>query len=138
MKQILSEEFKRMQKLAGIINENKITKNNQLNEEEGTPSGGMHQVMLSYIKPEFRDKYTKDYDKYFIFLKNKAKPMTGSNNPQVWVKFLKDLIKNKVVTMDALNTFAEKYNDGREGIEGLAGYLYKQGSPSFLKRIDNL
>ena len=28
MKQILSEEFKRMQKLAGIINENKITKNN--------------------------------------------------------------------------------------------------------------
>jgi len=124
--------------LKKFLAENRITKNNQLNEEEGTPSGGMHQVMLSYIKPEFRDKYTKDYDKYFIFLKNKAKPMTGSNNPQFWVKFLKDLIKNKVVTMDTLNTFAEKYNDGREGIEGLAGYLYKQGSPKFLKMIDNL
>ena len=138
MKQILSEEFQRMQKLAGLVNENEITKNSQLNEEEGIPSDRMHQTMLSYIKPEFRDKYTKDYDDYFVFLRNKAKPLTGSNNPQFWVKFLKDLIKNKVVTIDTLNTFAEKYNDGRKGIEGLAGYLYKQGSPKILKMIDNL
>ena len=128
----MNNEFKRMQKLAGIITES------QLNEEEGTPSEGMHQVILSYIKPEFRDTYPKDYNKFFTFLKTKSKPIKGPNKPQVWVMFLNDLIKNKVVTLDALNTFSEKYNDGRKGIEGLAGYLYKQGSPTSLKTIDNL
>lgn len=119
--------------------ENKLTTNSRLNEAEGdTPSDGMHQVMLSYIKPEFRDKYEKDYNKYFNFLRANSKPSSGSNKPQVWVKFLKDLVKNKVTTLDKLNTFAEKYNDGREGIEGLAGYLYKQGNAKQLMQIDNL
>lgn len=128
----MNNEFKRMQKLAGLITES------QLNEEEGTPSDGMHQVMLSYIKPEFRDTYPKDYNKFFTFLKTKSKPFKGPNKPQVWVAFLNNLIKNKVVTLDALNTLSKKYNDGREGIEGLAGYLYKQGNPTLLKTIDNL
>jgi len=108
-------------------------------EEVNTiPSNEMHQTMLSYIKPEFRDKYAKDYDKYFNFLKANSKPFSGPNRPQVWVKFLKDLVKNKVTTLDKLNTFSEKYNDGREGIEGLAGYLYKQGNVKQLIQIDNL
>lgn len=130
----------RMNQLAGIITEGQAEKMMAIltEEEISTPSDKMHQVIISYIKPEFRDSYSKNYDKYFIFLKNKSKPMTGSNKPEVWVKFLKDLVKNKAVSLDSLNTFAEKYNDGREGIEGLAGYLYKQGTPSFLQRIDNL
>ena len=61
----MNNEFKRMQKLAGLITES------QLNKEEGTPSDGMHQVILSYIKPEFRDTYPKDYNKFFTFLKIK-------------------------------------------------------------------
>jgi hypothetical protein len=110
----------------------------KLFEENSSPSEEMHQTMLSYIKPEFRDSYPKNYDKYFIFLKSKSKPTTGSNKPDVWIKFLKDLIKNNVVSLDSLNNFSEKYNDGGKGIEGLAGYLYKQGTPSFLQKIDNL
>lgn len=115
-----------------------IRKITPLEEETGTPSDGMHQVMVSYIKPQFKDSYPKDYNKYFTFLKAKSKPFSGPNKPQVWVKFLTDLVKNKVVSLNDLLEFAKKYNDGRDGIEGLAGRLYKQGTPEMLKAIDNL
>lgn len=110
----------------------------KLEEETETPSDGMHQVMLSYIKPEFKDSYPKDYNKYFSFLKAKSKPLSGPNKPQVWLKFLNDLIKNKVVSLNDLLEFSKKYTDGDDGIKGVAGRLYKQGNPDDLKTIDNL
>jgi len=108
-------------------------------EKSGTPSEGMHNTLLSYIKQDARGTYPKDYNKYFTFLRAQAKPMSGPNKPQIWVKFLKDLVKNNTVSMDDLVVFSEKgYNDGKKGIEGLAGYLYKQGTPEILRKIDNL
>ena len=108
-------------------------------EKSGTPSEGMHNTLLSYIKQDARGTYPKDYNKYFTFLRAQAKPMSGPNKPQIWVKFLKDLVKNNAVSMDDLVVFSEKgYNDGKKGIEGLAGYLYKQGTPEILRKIDNL
>ena len=108
-------------------------------EKSGTPSEGMHNTLLSYIKQDERGTYPKDYNKYFTFLRTQAKPMSGPNKPQIWVKFLKDLVKNNAVSIDDLVAFSEKgYNDGEKGIEGLAGYLYKQGTPEILRKIDNL
>jgi len=121
--------------------ENKITFQSRLNEEEGSgiPSDGMHNVMLSYIRPDARDTYPKDYNKYFIFLRAQAKPMSGPNKPQIWMRFLKDLVKNKVVSMNDLIDFSEKgYNSGGPDLEGLATYLFKQGTPDIVQKIDNL
>lgn len=112
-----------------------------LNEDEelGTPSEGMHNTLLSYIKQDARATYPKDYNKYFIFLRAQAKPMSGPNKPQIWMKFLKDLVKNKAVSMNDLIDFSEKgYNSGGPGLEGLATYLFKQGNPEILRKIDNL
>jgi hypothetical protein len=112
-----------------------------LNEDEelGTPSEGMHNTLLSYIKQDARATYPKDYNKYFIFLRAQAKPMSGPNKPQIWMKFLKDLVKNKAVSMNDLIDFSEKgYNSGGPGLEGLATYLFKQGNPELLRKIDNL
>ena len=108
-------------------------------EELGTPSEGMHNTLLSYIKQDARATYPKDYNKYFIFLRAQAKPMSGPNKPQIWMKFLKDLVKNKAVSMNDLIDFSEKgYNNGGPGLEGLATYLFKQGNPEILRKIDNL
>jgi hypothetical protein len=121
--------------------ENKITTQSKLNEDEelGTPSEGMHNTLLSYIRQDARATYPKDYNKYFIFLRAQAKPMSGPNKPQIWMKFLKDLVKNKAISMNDLIDFSEEgYNSGGPGLEGLATYLFKQGNPEILRKIDNL
>lgn len=130
----------RMNQLAGIITEGQARKMMQvLNENEsGIPSDGIHKVILSYIRPDARDKYPKDYKKYWTFLNVQAKPLSGSTKPQVWMNFLKDLVKNKVVSKDDLITFSEKYNHSGPGLEGLATYLFKQGNPDIIQKIDNL
>jgi hypothetical protein len=119
--------------------ENKITTQSRLNENElGVPSEGMHKVIVSYIRPEFKDKYAKDYKKYWTLLNVQAKPLGGSTKPQVWMNFLNDLIRNRVVSKDALILFSEKYNHGGPGLQGLATYLFKQGAPDIIEKIDNL
>jgi len=123
---------------AHVVEKGAVAEN--LNENElGTPSEGMHNTLLSYIRQDARATYPKDYNKYFIFLRAQAKPMSGPNKPQIWMKFLKDLVKNKAVSMNDLIDFSEKgYNSGGPGLEGLATYLFKQGNPEILRKIDNL
>ena len=119
--------------------ENKITTQSRLNENEsGTPSDGMHSVILSYIRPDARDKYLKDYKKYYTLLNVQAKPIGGSPKPQAWMDFLNKLIKDGVVSKDDLITFSERYNHSGSGLEGLATYLFKQGDPDIIQKIDNL
>jgi hypothetical protein len=129
-------EFKSKMEASGLLE----AKTKDLNENEGlgTPSDGMHNVILSYIKPDFRDKYPKDYKKYYTLLQSKAKPLSGPNKPETWAKFLKELVKNKVVSMDGLLKFSETHYNSGTGFEGLVNYLYKQGSPDIIEKIDNL
>jgi hypothetical protein len=60
MKQILSEEFKRMQKLAGLVNENKVKNSYVIKDEELSDEDGDFYVIdkkkaLNYLK-QFNNK----------------------------------------------------------------------------------
>jgi hypothetical protein len=129
----------RMNQLAGIITENQAKKMMQvlneednMNEESSSPSDKMHNLMLTYIKPEFHDKYPKDYGKYFDTIQ-----MGGSvkKDKKRWMDFLNKLVKNKIVDMEEILSLATKM--GTEGLEGLAYRLTKTPMGSqILKRLD--
>jgi len=114
--------------------ENKATTNSKMmSEETSGPSEQMHKLLLTYIKPEFHDKYPKDYGKYFDTIQAGG---AVKKDKRRWLDFLNKLVNSKITDKEQILDVAKIM--GAEGLEGLADRLTKIPLGSqILKRFDH-
>jgi hypothetical protein len=128
MKQFITEA-KRMQQLAGILNES------EYQEDSSSPSKELRQAVLKYIKPEYQDKVENTYDRYINFLKAYTKPVTGKDRKEIYSAIVKNLVKTKSIDpSEILNHYRV------ENLDLLGDLMFKNSDValSVLKKLDGI